>query len=75
MEEWKEQLVKQYNLEELVPDNVFLYKFKMMSFQESELELISIMGVYYQILSIEILSNADLGALNKPRMLIVVAKK
>jgi hypothetical protein len=78
MEEWKNELLNKYDLEELVPDNVFLYKYGLkINFNENMnkqfMEVFRDLGLHYQILSI--LQDPILAALWKSRILIVVGKK
>ena len=76
MDEWKIDLLSRYDIVEVVPDNVFLYKFKSwILYTDSELRVLTDLGLNYQILSIQIISK-DAGLnLGKRRMLIVVGKK
>jgi len=44
MDEWKAQIMNQYSLEELVPDNVFLYKFGYWGYSDAQMQVVCDLG-------------------------------
>jgi len=78
MEEWKNELLSKYDLEEIVPDNVFVYKCgpKIYFYEKMNKQVMEVfrdLGLHYQIFSI--LQDPILTAMWKSRILIVVGKK
>lgn len=74
MEEWKNDLFARYDLEEIVPDNVFFHDFNVINFPDKSFHMLVEIGKYYQILSISVVEfGQHFYAIN--RMIIVVGKK
>ena len=76
MNEWKTDILVKHNLVELVPDNVFLYKFGYWSeYTDAQMQVICDLGLKYQILSVQMIGRDMMKGFSNTRMIIVVEKK
>jgi hypothetical protein len=75
MELWKSQLMGNNKITEIVTDNVFLIQANYGRFKDNSLDVITELGRYYEILSIQYLTIEDVSPLSYSRMIVVVRKK
>jgi hypothetical protein len=75
MELWKSQLMSNNKITEIVTDNVFLIQTNYGRFKDNSLDVITELGKYYEILSIQYLTIEAVTPFSCPRMIVVVRKK